>query len=287
EYAARTELRNVSGFVVGHADFHASMLVPGPNADDWETVRVALSDDNLKEQSGLKFPHVDHLAPEGIKGGDGDEVLECESCHLPQGGGAVMRAINMERDCQRCHRLDFEETDPDRQVPHEQTDVVVRDLEEYYSWRYLSGMEDTALLGLDPNAFRRPGKITDRGARERITQAATEKAMIVGDELIQDRTCANCHEVLATEGWPGIAIVPTRLTERWLPMGLFDHAPHGAFECADCHAADTSENSSDVLIPDVYTCGDCHAGSDTTGKITSACIDCHGFHMEGADEWQH
>ncbi|MBT8131961.1 MAG: FHA domain-containing protein [Gammaproteobacteria bacterium] len=285
EYASNTELRNVSGFVVGHADFHVSMLVRGEAWDQWETLRVPLSDSTTEENSGLKFPHSKHLDPDGIKGAEGDEVLQCESCHLPQGGGAVMRAMNMERDCQRCHQLDFEESDPQRQVPHAQTDVVLKDMEEYYAWRYLSGLEDTTELGIDPSVFRRPGKVTDRGARERLTQAATERASEVGDDLIRVRTCANCHETVATDDWPGIRVVPARLTERWLPLANFDHAPHKSFECVDCHAAETSEHSSDILMPDIYSCGDCHAGSETSGKVHSACIDCHGFHMDGAGAW--
>lgn len=287
KYASNTELRNVSGFLVGHADFHASMMTPIDGTDEYEIVRTALSADSTKERSGLKFPHAKHLATDGIKGSEGEVVLQCEDCHLPQGGGAIMRPINMERDCQRCHTLDFEPSDPFRQVPHEQTDKVLRDLEEYYSWRYLHGMEDTTELGVDPTVFRRPGKVDDRGARARATQAAADKAMEVGHELIHRRSCAVCHEVRDSDIWPGIEVVPTRLTERWLPMGIFGHDDHGAVDCADCHAAEASEDSSDVLIPDIYTCGDCHSGTETADKITTYCIDCHGFHMEGAGEWPH
>lgn len=287
KHAANTSLRNVSGFLVGHADFHVSMMSPVGDTDQYEVVRVALSADSTKENSGLKFPHAKHLAADGIKGSEGEVVLQCVDCHLPQNRGAVMRPINMERDCQRCHTLDFEPADPFRQVPHEQTDKVLRDLEEYYSWRYLYGLTDESELGLDPTVFRRPGKVDDRAARARVTQAAADKAMEVGHELVNRRSCVNCHEVRDTDIWPGFEVKPTLLTERWLPKGVFGHDDHSVGDCADCHAAKTSEDSSDVLIPDVYTCGDCHSGVDTADKITTYCIDCHGFHMEGAGQWSH
>ncbi|MBT8137727.1 MAG: FHA domain-containing protein [Gammaproteobacteria bacterium] len=284
-YDAQTELLDVSGFLAGHAGFSVSLLQPA--ADGWETIRVSLRDPQLEEKSGLKFPHAKHLAPEGIKGVDGDVVLACADCHLPLGDGAIMRPVNMERDCQSCHTLDFEPNDPVRQVPHAQTDVVIRDMEEYYAWRYLYGVEDTSELGIDPAVFRRPGKIDDRRVREQLIQAAGVKALLTAKELINERTCANCHEVNATDRWPGFVVAPVQLTKRWMPKGRFDHQPHKAFECVDCHAAETSEEAGDVLMPDVYDCGDCHSGSDEAGKITTACIDCHGFHMEGMGQWPH
>ncbi len=284
----RTGLLDVSGYPAGHPGFRISMLTMiGDAANAWAAVSYSLAEDDPVEQSGLDFPHAKHLAPEGIKGADGEVVLACADCHLPQGGGAIMRAVEMTRDCQGCHRLDFEPADPQRQAPHAQTGEVLKDLEEYYAWRYLNGFEDVATLGIDPAVLRRPGRVVDRGTRRQLERAAGVRAMEAGDELIQRRACASCHEVVTTAGWPGSAVSPVRLTQRWLPRSRFDHAAHEAVECVACHAAATSESSADVLIPDIDTCVDCHGGPESTRKIATACVDCHGFHSDGAGQWPH
>ena len=60
-------------------------------------------------------------------------------------------------------------------------------------------------------------------------------------------------------------------------------AKAGAFKCADCHRAQSSDRTSDVLIPDLAKCATCH-GQPTT-KIAAAddadCATCHSFHAPG------
>ena len=55
----------------------------------------------------------------------------------------------------------------------------------------------------------------------------------------------------------------------------FDHKPHLMIQCADCHAAETSQLTSDVLMPTQATCATCHAprrGAETR------CFECHAYH---------
>ena len=64
-----------------------------------------------------------------------------------------------------------------------------------------------------------------------------------------------------------------------MPKGLFDHASHEAMACTDCHAATTSEVSSDVLLPPVENCQQCHGGERASARVPSTCIMCHLFHQ--------
>lgn len=266
-----TGLRDVGDFERSHPAVRVSMLVGD------EVRRVLLT--GAREDSGLRFSHQSHLDPDGIKGDSGMVRLACEDCHLPVGGGAVMRTVDMVRDCQGCHRLDFESRDPERQARHGTAADILADLQQYYAWRYLNGIEDTAELGIDTAVFRRPGRITDRGARERLNAAAADRAAAALDELLV-RTCEHCHRRTGND------IAAVTLTRPWLPLAQFDHVEHRALQCSQCHDAANSDEAGDILVPDIDSCRDCHAGQSTAGKSITTCADCHGFHSEPAGAWQ-
>jgi hypothetical protein len=73
-------------------------------------------------------------------------------------------------------------------------------------------------------------------------------------------------------------VKPVALTENWLPLSQFTHGKHESMTCNDCHNAEDSELSSDILIPDIDNCQQCHGGEESTNLIPNTCIDCHGFH---------
>jgi predicted CXXCH cytochrome family protein len=61
----------------------------------------------------------------------------------------------------------------------------------------------------------------------------------------------------------------------------FDHRDHGnsVTACGTCHAAETSDRASDLLLPGIAVCRDCHAGAHPEkGKVTSSCASCHSYH---------
>jgi hypothetical protein len=60
-----------------------------------------------------------------------------------------------------------------------------------------------------------------------------------------------------------------------MPKAAFDHAPHLMVECASCHAAQESRNTSDVIMPRVETCATCHAPAK---GARADCVECHGYH---------
>ncbi|HKP77656.1 MAG TPA: cytochrome c3 family protein, partial [Phenylobacterium sp.] len=103
--------------------------------------------------------------------------------------------------------------------------------------------------------------------------------------------CYDCHTI----SWEGdtVRMAPVKLANRYLPRGGFDHSvpehggpgqsKAGGFKCADCHRAEMSDKTSDVLIPDIAKCGTCHG--KTTAQIRAAddadCTTCHSFHAPG------
>ncbi len=270
QHFPESELKNITSFSVGakngHPELRVTMLQPGSDKPLWKS----LSDPELKDPSGLKFPHDKHLNPEGVKSPDGEQILECNSCHVTDRAGHSMRPISFEQHCQSCHSLDFDSEQPDRQVPHGDPELVTSTLREFYAARYLTELE--ASMPGNGTDRQRPGR-TERMAAE---LAANQEAKSITAELFGKRSCAVCHTVENTEsGWK---VDPVVLTEVWMPRANFTHKPHNTTACTDCHATDNSESASDVLMPKLETCQTCHGDSDSSELLQTGCVGCHGFH---------
>jgi len=97
--------------------------------------------------------------------------------------------------------------------------------------------------------------------------------------LLSERTCAYCHGPafhLDGGSYSGPQFMPANIVTQWMPRARFDHAPHLMVECASCHkGAETSRETSDVLMPDVASCATCHAPSK---GAAARCVECHGYH---------
>ncbi|UTA46828.1 hypothetical protein L1F30_11720 [Simiduia sp. 21SJ11W-1] len=97
--------------------------------------------------------------------------------------------------------------------------------------------------------------------------------------LTNGDTCQQCHRVKLT------SLEPTALqqaTARWrlaMPTlnARFSHKRHeGRLACADCHAAKTSEQADDVLLPERRQCQSCH--NQKAPEPLQQCATCHQFH---------
>lgn len=244
--------------------------------------RVALTG-APQEKNGLTFPHKLHLDPLGGvarqaidlgKARGYGAALVCADCHQPVAGGKGFRPIEMERDCGACHSLAYARG-PDgrlKLLPHGELQKVVDTL----AGRTLSGSP--------ASGRQRPGGI-------RPTAFAASGASAYRATFSRGGACFDCHTI----NWDGdtVKMAPVELTARYLPRGGFDHsipehggpgkAKDGAFKCADCHKASTSEKASDVLVPDLPKCAECHG--KTTTQIAAAgksdCAECHSFHKPG------
>ncbi|MBL8553402.1 MAG: FHA domain-containing protein [Phenylobacterium sp.] len=243
--------------------------------------RVALSA-GPQERNGLTFPHRMHLdrtggvARQAIELGAGagyGKPLECESCHEAKGAG--FEPIQMEKACGTCHSLAYARGADGslKLLPHGELQKVVDTL----AGRTLSAPGGSNRM--------RPGTI-------RPTMFAATGASAYRATFSPGGTCYDCHTI----NWEGdvVKMAPVKLTQRYMPRGAFDHsiAEHGAigkqgkagaFKCADCHKAATSDRASDVLVPDLAKCATCH-GQPTT-RIAAAddadCTTCHAFHKPG------
>lgn len=277
----------VGGFQDAHPQFRLSILAPPLNADDgedWAVRRISRDAVDLTEQSNLTFPHDAHLDPAGVKAPEGTVVLDCDGCHRTGSGGGLMEHMQFETHCQGCHTLEFDASDPDRQVPHGDPAQVMLMLEEYYSRQLV--MERESPGNAATSGGRRPGRAPSTPERNRALTQARQQAQAAAQELFERRACSVCHEV---DGIPdsgpesGWTVTPVRITSNWLPRARFDHTSHRRMECSECHRAAESDKSSDVLIPGIENCRECHSRVRSAGTGLNTCITCHDFHQADAE----
>jgi predicted CXXCH cytochrome family protein len=243
----------------------------------------------VREKPGFRFSHKAHLQEGGVRSPLGDTVLACADCHTPEPGGARFLPLRMERDCGGCHLLDFDPAYPERTVPHGDAAAVTEFLVDYYSRRFLESYADPLAASV---TARRAGPKPSPAERERLLRQARDKADAVTRDLFDRRSCAECHEVKGGEATAGNRDVqPVDVRSAWLPAAAFSHAAHSTAltSCETCHDASNSELATDVLMPDIKTCRDCHAGGvvreTPTGRVTSTCVLCHGFHNQQNPLW--
>ena len=276
-----------SSLIAPHPSFRVSMLAPTGKADASELASTRIDlDSRPAEISNLTFAHNTHLDPAGIDSPDGTKILACNDCHVPDGAGRLMQPISMENNCRSCHSMVFDPDFPDRVVPHGEPDTVLLTLEEFYSRQFL-----LKNLGRQPNnqelkefMLRRPGRTVKRRAEQSFNLSTPwGKANSVAEEIFERTTCKTCHQVSIDQTGEHLSqwrVDPIRLTKQWLPKSTFDHFSHRTAECGLCHQANDSEQSSDVLIPDIQNCESCHTGLQThESKVPTSCMTCHQFHL--------
>jgi predicted CXXCH cytochrome family protein len=289
-----SNLQPVSDFLEDHPPFMVSMLEEQPDAT-WVSTRYDIWDDDLVEDSNLKFPHDVHMDPDGLMGVDGNVTMECMDCHGIEKGGMKMKTVTMEQHCASCHDLSFDPAAPDRVVPHGRSDDLINLLRGYYAYEYFQenaapGSTQIQLAPEPTREARRPGRRKQSIADLQLTipagaSSAEAKDYVDGRvndaavAMFEQRTCVVCHQVgQSDEGeWH---VEPVKLTPDWMPMAEFSHDSHVNMACAGCHEASFSEDAGDVLMPDIGTCRTCHGGEHAEGKLQSTCISCHKFHLE-------
>ena len=284
-YAPLTTQANVSDFAREHPEFRLSVR----QRDDAKTVLRVRQTPQLREDSGLVFPHDIHLAKAGIKSPTGPAtsggrvVLECASCHTPDAAGARFEPVTMAKNCQSCHRLSVDPQSPEREVPHASPDVVEVAVREIYASlamdRYPVPLTTFNSLLQRPTASVPAFQSTSAGRWVEQQSRSTFQHMFAKTNGV----CTSCHTVQADKASPKAPVrwqVPAIVsTAHWMPKSLFSHAQHKNADCVTCHSAETSKLSADVLIPDLQSCRTCHAGAKPDKqKVISQCDSCHGFH---------
>jgi predicted CXXCH cytochrome family protein len=280
EEFASARLPPASSFSKAHPEFAPRVAAFDAKTGKFSFTKQRQPSARLREATNLVYPHDVHLAPKGIDSPEGRVVMQCADCHQPDSRGVSFEPVNMEKHCSSCHRLDFDPDDPDRELPHgrpEQIQGVVRD---YY---YAKALQGGVMDGKAPAVVRerrRPGETLPRDSARAALDWADARARQTMVDVFERRTCHYCHQVQRSDD-PAMpwTVAPVNLQEHALDGARFDHGAHQAQPCSDCHAADHSKLSSDVLLPELASCRDCHGDTGSDRQVPSGCTLCHAFHI--------
>ena len=270
-----TTIGNASDFGNLHPEF-AALIETTPHQARPQRVSLAA---HPKQWDGLRFPHAMHLDTRGgvarmasrLGAGHGyGAALDCKDCHHPTADGVRFQPVDMERDCEACHSLVYDKVGPTfRTLRHGDVAQMRADL--------------TAADRLPRRPIvsgrRRPGEYAPGGVYYGNFGGGGGGGTLAR-AMSTEGVCGECH--IPTSGRFGV--MPVVQPSRYFAHGWFNHADHKQEKCASCHAAKTSRNSSDLLLPGISKCRDCHLGENSQkAKVPSGCAMCHSYHpMEGA-----
>jgi hypothetical protein len=265
-----TAIGNAADFGDLHPQF-AALIETSPNQS--KPVRVSL-DARPKEWDGLRFPHALHLDPRGgvarMASNIGAEhgygrTLDCKDCHHPTADGVRFLPVDMERDCEACHSLAYDKVGATfRTLRHGDIAQMQADLIA----------DDRSPRRPIVTGRRRPGDFAPGGT---YFSNFTGGSAAVAAAMSTRGVCGECH-VPTSAGGP-LGVMPVLQHSRYFAHGWFDHATHQQENCASCHAAKTSNRSTDLLLPGISRCRDCHLGENSRkAKVPSGCVMCHSYH---------
>ena len=282
-----SKIGNAGDFGTLHPQFRP-VVSTGP-----ARARVSL-DAQPVDVNGLKFPHKLHLDPRGgvarmaqnVK--PGTSALACANCHVPTADGTRFLSVSMEKNCQSCHSLAFDQVGGTlRTLRHGDTAQMIADLRALY--RSTGPARPPELSGM---ARRQPGQYAQGqlyhayfgavAARPADGEAAVRAVFSPGG------ACFDCHTITppGVNGAADWTVTPVRQPTRYLQHGWFDHAAHRTETCASCHSrAATSARSDDLLLPGIKTCRTCHGGAGSPAKVPSDCALCHSYHIGDGAPW--
>jgi hypothetical protein len=280
----QSSFANIHGWTVDHPDFRV-----------WQ--------ENRRDRGAVKFNHFAHLPRDGIRGPDGKLMqLRCEQCHqeddqapislfrmkeddkslalpLPGARGRLMRPINYQEHCASCHPLGVHVAGSQELVieaPHKEPAIVRGALREELT-HYAHEVQARAPAtgdAIPPLPGRLPGQRVRKEQSDWVSEplARAERAVFDGPA-----GCTRCHLVKERRGARGLPeYQPTAIPRRWLEHGAFSHRGHRMVQCASCHdKAQTSKETSDVLLPHADSCRQCHHPQD---GARSDCVLCHSYH---------
>jgi len=196
------------------------------------------------------------------------EALECASCHRPGPDRVSFLPIEMERDCESCHSLVYDQVGGTfRTLRHGDVEQMRADLRamDISPRRPIVSRRD------------RPGAFAEGGLYYQNFGPSRPRYDSISNALSEEGVCGECHMPTVVDGQADV--VPVRLASRYLTKGWFDHDAHRQEDCAECHKADASERASDLLLPGLETCRTCHEGEDAhEAEVPSTCAMCHSYH---------
>ena len=230
------------------------------------------------DAAAIKLNHAVHLKPEGVPGPNGAaEQLTCATCHQLDSERRYMQPINHVQHCSRCHSnsLTFDtERFADQPAPHGEPEIVRAVMRQRYT-EFVRSHPDVIGNETRPVPERRvPGRATD-GPMTRAEWDWVNEQIGQADRVVFQGAggCRYCHTVESADaGW---RVAKPNIPDRWLPHSRFRHDSHRMLGCTECHAAVTSTQTSDVLLPSIESCRKCHGPKD---GAKSDCVECHLYH---------
>ena len=245
-----------------------------------------IHEQKLKDTNSLIFNHALHLSALVRKQGN---PLACADCHQPAGAGAHFQTVTYSKHCQECHALQFDARNPQLRVPHGNPANVrayLRSLPTQYAdlarRSGLSKQADTETFVAEQMRQLRARIFSGENLEQQIffaTDPSKQLAVGASPGGVSARArfagCAYCHEVKpgAGDGLPQITRPQT--PDRWLIRGEFNHAKHAIVSCQECHAAEKSRFTADILLPTKQSCTECHS---PRGGVSQSCSTCHSYH---------
>lgn len=297
---ADTEMPRVATFAEdAHPPFRATLLTPTPFTEDelqqWHTERTLVTE--ATENSQLIFNHLAHyqesqvaLLKDGVM-----TPLGCIDCHQPASDGEHFEPVTFEQNCATsgCHDL---ELDARNRLPHALPDVAIAAMQGYYLRTIGDSVE--AANALVDACRRRPGR---NNCEKKCTgtpfECASERAERKIHQQFADSGCVTCHlieDLPDRELQDRYQVASVKLVTDFMPHARFDHTSHGIIiepgtnntltedeACSYCHAAAESEQSSDLLLPDINSCTICHGTTEPVASVPLQCSDCHAYHPRG------
>lgn len=272
ENLADTQLGDAADFGIRHPQFTPG-VVTNPFARGVTTVSL---DAKPRENNGLTFPHKLHLDKLGGAArmaasfagdrGYGTKGMECKDCHHPTEDGIRFKPIAMERDCEACHSLAYDNVGGTfRRLRHGDVASMIADLSVVDPGRPLV------------TSRARPGNYSEGRPYYFNFSTPAYNALLIRGALSRDGVCGECHTPTFENGKP--AVVPVTLVTRFMDQGWFDHNAHKQEKCTSCHLADKSSSSSDLLLPGIKDCRTCHLGENAkNAEVPSGCAMCHSYH---------
>jgi hypothetical protein len=288
--AQPTIVNSVTSFPAGHPE--------------WAILR-----ESRKDATPLRMGHARHMDPE-LKGAP-PGGLRCVSCHISDDAGRYMKPITFESSCRPCHednlgRINIAEGVVDAELaPHGSTDLVAMAIDRKLGqWvrarpeRFIikAASEAGTAAGAEPAQADQP---TSRGRRRAsdkdkaealvpVFESAAARDAWLGEKKAQvmtalagEQRCGYCHQGIAAPTTPDAAfeVSSPEIPDRWLTRSHFSHAAHGMLRCDECHAAEASQTTADILLPSISSCAKCHAPAGTGGGAPHGCVVCHSYHQ--------
>ena len=265
-----TALGNAHDFGTAHPELQALVFA---EAGSEQTRRVTL-DGKAREASALRFPHAMHLSQSnGVARMAGNlpgygEALVCSDCHRRTDDRNGFLPVEMESACEDCHSLVYDKVGSTfRTLRHGDVAQMRADL---------TAMDRTPRRPVT-SGLRRPGEFKRGGRYFQDFGRPTRNYLGVARALSEGGVCGECHIPTTVDGEP--SVVPVFQRSHYFLNARFDHEAHEQEDCSSCHAADSSNKATDLILPTLATCRECHMGAAAQqAEVPSTCAMCHSYH---------